>query len=482
MGTEVELLVAVTTALADTFAEVYGGLETRTSVAYTAGGGALNVEGLHRWPDRGRIAVGGVTGYYDGKNPTRLQNVVDEDGNAGLPVDVDNSSPVLLIWGPDLGPGAVGTSDGRRDDTLSTLKDSFLPAYAVGEQLTMLAHVFGILRPLGVTDATFRLLLRVLIYLDAQTVYACEKILDVLFGAGNYEIWEDMVGDLHRVHVEIAATPGTQSRGKSYLVGAEAKASATPSTVVAGKVPVVIYGVWDSADPFRAGVNYAEQSMSAFVGLPTVTDPSYIATFPAVFDVTWLGLAIRLEGGAGKLEDHFWKILAIITPQVVQVGWDFRYDATLATGGDTIAVDEPMFAAWVVGHVVVILNSAAGNNGSYVVSEWVSAYEVRLTGAAFSTDTDVQWRLMANYSFNTVGTGHILQATNVGKTITVPTTPLPANVLLDYTAVPSAQAMPGTSFNGTDRYPLYIWDEAAVAIALLDLITASGIEVVLETI
>jgi len=479
MGTEVELLEAVTTALADTLVEVYGGLETRTTQAHSAGNAKLAVEGLHRWPDRGRIAVGGLTYHYDTRTSTFLQSLTQEDGSPGLPVDLPDNIPVLLIWGPDNPPTAVGSDDGRRDDTLSTLKDSFLPAYAVGEQLTMLARNYGINRPLGLTDTVFRELVKVLMYLDAQTIYACEKILDVLFGAGNYTIWEDLESDMHRVHVSIAAVPGTQFEGKTYLVGAEAQASASASTVVAAKVPEVTYGIWDSADPLRQGVNYAEQEiLTVLAFVPGNED--YVVSAPPTFDLTYIGSTIR--GTSSQNEGHYWKILALISPSTVQVGWDFRFDGTLASASpDRIVVDEPMFAPWVVGHLLYVLDSDPANNGGYVVEEWISPYEVKLTGAAFVTDTDVKWRLMANYTTPVAVIFQCPRASNVGKTITAPRTPLPANVLLDYTTVPSAQAMTGTTTDGTDRYPIYIWDETAVALALLDLITASGVQVVLET-
>src|SRR3990167_3614971 len=180
-----------------------GRLIVRSTAVYVAGDGSITVEGTHRWPTSGRIAVAGTTGYYASKTATSLDGLTDENGDPGL------------LTGARA--GSVVTEISQAETDVDLVRRSFFVAYAEGVDLDTLGRNYGLHRPRGIDDDTWRALLQVMIYLDAQTIRACVKVLDALLGPGNYEIYEDLVGDPLTVHVVVAASAANAQTGRTYL-------------------------------------------------------------------------------------------------------------------------------------------------------------------------------------------------------------------------------------------------------------------------
>lgn len=458
MGAETALWRALASAVADTVYEVSGRLLTTVTATYVAAGGSLAVDGTHRWPSSGRIAVAGVTGYYATKTATTLDGLTDEDGNPGLPVGIRARQVVMDIT--------------RATTQMDDLRASFIATLAVGAQLTMLARNYGINRPRGLSDTIFRDLFRAMAYLDAQTIRGCVKVLDALLGPGNYTLYEDLMSDPLTVHVILPAAASSQHRGKSYLIGGEAQATGGPNTVTADFVPEVIYGVYASTDPFREGANYANSVLAC---LTLAADPTRLHALVPTFTPAMEGLPAFLGADLGH-----WKIVSYLDPVTVQLGWDQRMDGTLRSfEPDILETDEDWFAGWVVGQEIVVDGVNPANNGIFTISERLSKFRVRLSGAAFVSESDVPWTLRPAFADDPAVTAEVPGATHVGKVITSPQV-MPANVLLDYTTVPSAQQQEGAGVDGNDAYPFYLWDQGALVQVLLDLITAAGVRVVVE--
>ena len=217
MGVKTSLWRALVSSMADTLYEVSGRVLAVVASDFTGGGGTLNIEGSFRFPDAGKVAVNGEIGTYTGKTVT--PTVTALTGVTGLTEDISTGA-VVMDWS-------------KATTQLDDLRSSFLTHLAVSDQLDTLARNFGINRPRGLGDASFRDALRALIYLDATTIYACEKILDAVIGVGNYTLYEDLVSDIHRVHVVLTAAPLSQYQGKAYLVGAEAQARDNATQVTA---------------------------------------------------------------------------------------------------------------------------------------------------------------------------------------------------------------------------------------------------------
>jgi len=457
MGVKTSLWRALVSSMADTLYEVSGRVLAVVASDFTGGGGTLNIEGSFRFPDAGKVAVNGEIGTYTGKTVT--PTVTALTGVTGLTEDISTGA-VVMDWS-------------KATTQLDDLRSSFLTHLAVSDQLDTLARNFGINRPRGLGDASFRDALRALIYLDATTIYACEKILDAVIGVGNYTLYEDLVSDIHRVHVVLTAAPLSQYQGKAYLVGAEAQARDNATQVTADYTPVEVYGIWDSADPFREGTNYA---LGTFACYTEAADPTYLKSAAAIFTSAMVGDPVFL-GVYGH-----WTITGYIDPNTVQLGWPMQSDGSLRSWAPlTLTTDGSWFPAWVSATTATVtITNAGANSGSYDITTRDSKRLLTLAAAAFSTASDVEWTLRPKFGTVAAVSADLPAWTSVAKVITVPG-PLPANVLLDYTTVPSAQIQGGPSVDGNSAYPLYLWDQGAVIAALLDLVTAAGVEVVVET-
>ena len=461
MGSRVELLEGIASALADTLYELSGRLLTKTVGSYTAGSGAISVRGTHRWPTTGRIAVGNVTATYSGVTSTSFTGLVDEDGNPGLPVDIAADSVVMDI----------SESTTQFDD----LKASFFRETAVEDQLDIYARNYGLSRPRGLSDGTFVDVLGAMTYLDSQTEYACKKVLDALLGVGNYTLYEDVETYPHTVFVEITATLSSVYQGKAYLSGGEAQTRTSPTTVDVDQPPTVVYGIYDSTDPYRVGINYANQPMWVRTVAST---PKYLITTLPTFLPADEGKAVQFIA-TGEI----WSIRAYLDPLTLQLGSKPRHDGTLNSGSPTILqVDLDRFKDWMVGHNVILSGVNSQNTGVYPITAVNSSKEVVLGGgAAFVTETDVTWELSPNFGSVAPFQVEIPRATAAGLTVTAPVT-IPVNVLVDYATVPSAEVMQDPNTSGNDQYPFYIFDETWMIEALLDLVTAAGVQVVVEVV
>lgn len=455
MGSSTGLWRALVSAFADTFYEMNGRLLTVTTAAYASPAGTLAVDGTHRWPTSGKFVTGGMVGEYTGKTASSLTGVT------GLHTDVGEGA-VVMDW---------SASSTQLDD----LRGSFLTGLAEGDQLDTLARNFGVYRPRGVDDSTFRAVVRAMLYLDATTIYACEKVLEGLLGAGNFTVYEDLISDLHTVYVVLNAAPASQYQGKSYLVGAEAQPRDSATQVTADDDPVEVYGIWDSADPDRVGTNYALGSFACFTD---AAQPRRLQSLAPIFTPQMVGNPVFLPGDYGH-----WRILAYLDAHTVQLGWPTRSDASLRSWEPTkLTTADGWFPEWAgpTTASVVISASLAPNNGAYAISARDSKNKLTLTGAAFVTESDATWTLVPQFP-TTAMTAEMPAWSVAGPVITVPG-PLPANVRLDYVTVPSAQVQARPSVDGSGAYPLYLWDQGAVAALLLDLITAAGVRVIVETV
>jgi len=448
MGAKVGLWRALATALADTLYEMSGFLVVRVAAVAAVGDTTLIVESTDRWPATGTIAVAGETYTYSGSTNGSF---------TGL-------SPSLATAVPEGAPAMCWSKD---QTSMDLLRRAFLVEYADGVDLDTLGRNYGLFRTRGLDDDTYRAVLKVWIYLDAGTIYAIEKILDALRGAGTYTIYEKLPGDDHKVYIEIDPIPSSTYQGKSYLIGAESQPRVTLRTVDLDEDPTLVYGIYTVLDIPRTGTNYVMEPVNGtLLG-------SWFTTVGPDLTATDEGQPVSFT----TLDDH-WKVRSYLDPHTVKLGLDQRSDGTLNGGlPDVITVDQDVFADWMVGHDVVIVSSV--NGGAYEIAEVVTPWRVRLLGAAFVSETDVVWELVPDYT-STGTSAQLPRATWSGNTVTTPVD-LPANVLVDYTTIPSAQAQVDQFADGTDDYPFYLFDETAIVQAVLDLITVAGVTPVVET-
>lgn len=456
------LYAALLTALADTLQETFGFLLTRVYETAAAGWTALKCEGLHRWPSSGRFVLAGryyrytgVDAVFTGGTPAtahycRLTGVTEDDG-ATPTIEGARQGEVLMYLGEDL-------------TDMEKLRAGFFVETAEGADLDTLARNYGLSRPRGLIDDTFRALLKVLIYLDAQTIWAVEKVLDVLRGPGNYEVYElfPVPDENNRFYVKLTATT-SGSRGRSFMTAFELVAS-SGLTATASVDISVLNGVWASTDPYRTGTNYAEATVPV-----TKTATDRLVTAASFWTVADEGRTVRLSDG------ELWLIRSYLDPVTVQVGGPRRTDGTLNTASPVrLQADASTFRSWMVGHNLVVFGSL--NAGTYPILEVPNEYTVIVSGATFVTETNVEFMLSPSFTGTAVSAA-IMRATIAGPVATTPNV-LPANVYLDYATTPSAQAMNDSSSDGTGQYPFYLFDDTFIVALVLDIVKAAGVEAV----
>lgn len=453
---------AILTALADTLQETFGFLLTRVYANAAAGFATLQCEGLHRWPTAGRFVCNGRYYRYTGADAVfvggtpatehycRLTGVTEDDGSTAT-IEAVRQGDVLMYLGEDI-------------TDMERLRMAFFVETAEGADLDTLARNYGLSRPRGLVDATFRALLKVLIYLDAQTIYAVEKVLDVLRGPGTYEVYErfPVPDENNRFYVKLTASTGT-SRGRAYMTAFETVAS-VGATATVSQPPSVVNGVWTNTDPYRTGTNHAEASVAV-----TKTAPDRLVTAAAFWTIADEGRSVRLADGS------LWLVRSYLDPVTVQVGGPRRTDGTTNTASpDRLVASGSVFRSWMVGHDLVVFGTL--NPGTYPILEVVSEYEVRVSGAAFVTETFAEYQLAPQFT-GTATSAAIMRATIAGNVVTCPAA-LPANVIVDYATVPSAQAVEDHTTDGTAQFPFYLFDDTFIVALVLDIIKAAGVEAV----
>ncbi len=454
MTTTTGLWQALLSAIADTIHEVSGSLMGRLSAAYTSGQTTITLSETHRWPDAGRIVVNGVTGFYTGKTLTALTGLIGEDGAPGLGVEGRDGDVVTLI---------------STQSDMDRLKDAFFVQTAEGSDLDTFGRNYGMRRPRGLSDSQYRALLLASLFVEGGTVYAMEKVLSAVLGAGNFTLHEDHEGTALTVYATISATISSDYRGKSYLVGLEPQARATAITVDADHDPTLVYGVWDSDDPGRLGTNYAEATTSL-----TETAPDALVAGVDTFSSSDADrYAVRQSDGA------IWKILSVLDAKTLQVGTKVRSNGSSSAGAPLeFRASEPVFRTWMVGHKLIVLSGLSA--GSYTI---VAVNEGRnvltLTGASFVTETSLRWFIRPDFGGSVVNY-RINRATWSGSTITTPLA-MPANVLIDYTTIPSAQVVPAADVDAADRHAFYLFDETYLTGEILDIVRAAGVRIVVLT-
>jgi hypothetical protein len=347
---------------------------------------------------------------------------------------------------------------------MEAVKNAVMVGTAEGADLDVLGRNYGVLRPL-VTDAVYRELLQVLIAAPAGTIETIERILDVLVGSGNYEVYELFPSEPNRVYISIGATAGDVSEGRFFLPYTEEQDQTGTYTVDVDFEPFAVGGIWEHSDPERAGTNYALQPTAITYAAPD----RIVAAVP-----TWTAADV---GGGVELGSGVWIVAAVLSPLVVQLVGDRGVDGAV-NGGTPAAFDvgDDVFAAWMVGHNIALQGE---NAGVYEILTVVGSRRVLLDRATpWRTEAGVGWELRPLFTAGS-GTVRLHRATISGATITAPVA-LPATVLVDYVVVPSGQLLASAAVDGNAQYPGYLSDDTALVQSVVDVITVAGVEAVVE--
>lgn len=269
-------LEVITGIIGEELAEVGGYRQTRLTAEVAAGDGNLFVETTLDWPAAGEVGVDGVVYEYTGITPTAFTGI--SHVRAGVVTPGAACAHRL---------GSTVADLTREWSALDKARRGFLVDTAEGEDLTTLARNLGVPRlRMFTSDAQYRGVVRAIAYCPRGTLWALEQALTALVGAGNYEIYEDLVKDPCRVTIRIspAVLASAGAAGKSWLTTREWAALDAPCTgLVLAASPDRVYQVraadLDSLFDCRASIPSA-LLYTEFDGGPPISPFTYTGTDP----------------------------------------------------------------------------------------------------------------------------------------------------------------------------------------------------------
>ena len=155
--------------------------------------------------------------------------------------------------------GALVIDLAQNTSAIDLTRRGFFVDFAIGEDLNVIGRNLGLRKCPGISDTTWRRIIRALGYLPKTTVDAFDTVLEALMGnTTSYEIWERLVSDPYQIFVAIEVALATSVRGRFILTGGHPELTTGLNAVEVsfGGVPVqlrTVNGVYLDTIPTRRG-------------------------------------------------------------------------------------------------------------------------------------------------------------------------------------------------------------------------------------
>jgi hypothetical protein len=226
----VGLLEAVTSAIGDADNNIGGLFETRLTSAVSTGAVSLPVESTYGFLETGKVGLQGIVYRYASKTQTSFDSI-------------QYLSNGLLVAGTakDHRVESVVIDVSQIQSAVDLLRRSMLVEYAEGEFLNALGRNVGVNRlPFLKSDDVFREIIKHLAYNPRGTIYGIELALTGLVGAGNFEVYEDVIRNPCTVFIALTGSATTEDfpYGKAFLETPELQPSTGSQTVDIDAEPV----------------------------------------------------------------------------------------------------------------------------------------------------------------------------------------------------------------------------------------------------
>lgn len=435
---------SVVSAFGDTLHEVGGKLLGRTEGAWLPGDTEVAFREAHRvdpesvaWIQGAQVQLGG--GSSDAVGVTTLGLAPDAAVQAGTPILFDDAST-----------------------DMSRLKATFfLDTVDAEVDLDQYGRNLGLPKPFGIAPETWRTLIRVLSSARKGTDHAIEQVLETI-APGAWDKYNRLPLDHNLTYIVLDYVAGLGPAGRAYLTGRAGPLVPVGADVTLPVAPAVVSGIWDEADPYRAGTNYAEATIAGVVETT------------GTHRLTKTGAWLPSDEGKWVIVDaeRIWKVLNYISANQIIVGRDPAADGTLAGAApNRLSTAAPVWRPWMVGHKVDITSGPV--TGLFVIVAWNSVNSVELDNATpFTNATAVAYEIKSVHAGATVSVT-IHRATIAGPIVTAPSS-LPASVWVDYATVPSAEVLSSAAVDGSLQAPFYLYDGSWTARTLLDLVLDAG--------
>jgi len=203
------IIEAMTGIFGEELAEVGGFRMTRLTAAATKGDLLFYTESTLNWPAVGRVSVDGVPYDYTGVTAVSLTGISHVAAGATVAGAIadhrDNSTVVDLS---------------REWSALDLLRRSFCVDWAESEDLGVVGRNIGVDRlPIFTGDDQFRQVIKAVAYNPRGTVLGLELALEAMVGAGNYDVYEDLVRYPNTVfiRIDISSFMSASEVGRAYL-------------------------------------------------------------------------------------------------------------------------------------------------------------------------------------------------------------------------------------------------------------------------
>lgn len=227
---------------------------------------ALSMDGRHVLAGCNAVAAGGDFQVYFWELKPIGEVLVEDEPEPIQFAGLDYSQGLQRVTGCDPMVQSHIAHDevvdwSRNWSQSDALRRATLVEYAEGDDLDRIGRNHGLHRLRGLSDATYRNVIKSIAYTWRGTVYAIELLLDALYPSGGWEIYESLVENPGEIFITIPGEIGSSALGRTYMnaredVTATSKyavaVSDTPTTVESVKVlPVeqtLLMGALPSAD------------------------------------------------------------------------------------------------------------------------------------------------------------------------------------------------------------------------------------------
>jgi len=136
------------------------------------------------------------------------------------------------------------TEASKSYSALDHLRRALLVEYATEEELDRVARNLAVVRPVGMSDAVFREVIKVLAFLPKGTIFGLELLLDAIFPGGGWTIYEDLINENNTVYIMLPVMePGQDLEGRTFISSEESQAAASTTTVTVDHTPISVSSI-----------------------------------------------------------------------------------------------------------------------------------------------------------------------------------------------------------------------------------------------
>jgi len=286
------LIEALTGAIGEACTEMAGLVSTRLLTPILEGATTFVVETTEGWPAVGRCAVEGVPYTYTGKTATSFTGI--QHIRAG-----ESTAGAAMIHHVE----AEVTDISRERSFMEQLRRAMLINYADGEDLNVIGRNFGLIRhPVFTEDDVYREVIRGVAYNPKGSMLGLELALTGMAGAGNFEVYEDLIRYPCQVFVRLTGDALTHSAqkgsGKAWLTELYWDAlRGTAETLDLSATPLFVYGV--QLKPLQEVFDFrtVRPSDVVYPYYPGITPASAFTYAGALSE----GASVAVENGQTKL-------------------------------------------------------------------------------------------------------------------------------------------------------------------------------------